>query len=62
MKTQTMSMLDLEQDTQLRMAERDWEYKMMWDELKYGKFAEAATHADNYTALAATIAYAIESN
>ena len=59
MKTQTMTMLDLEQDTQLRMAERDYEYRMMWDELKYGKFAEAATRADNYAALAATIAYAV---
>ena len=56
----TPTMLDIEQDTQLRMAERDYEYRMMWDEMKYGKFAEAERHADNYTALAATIAYSFE--
>jgi len=47
------------QENQLRMAERDWAYRMMWDEMKYGKFAAAQGYAEDYSALAAQVAYYI---
>lgn len=59
-EVQYASILDLQQETELHMAERDWAYRMMWDELKYGQFASAHAYAEDYSALATQVAFYIE--
>ena len=55
MKTQAYNPQEVE--TQILMAERDYAYRAMWDELKYGKFASAQEYAEDYSALAASVAF-----
>ncbi len=46
-----------ETENQLITAERDWAYRMMWDEMKYGQFASAQSYAEDYSALASQVAF-----
>lgn len=57
MKTTYPSRLAAEQETQLLQAERDYAYRMMWDEMKYGQFASAQAYAEDYSALASSVVY-----